>query len=183
MPFAVELEVHFAWRPDGPVCYLDGACLIFGRDRSFREMVCWCHQVSQTTQHLGAVVHSGHVLNWDEHRGENRLSIDLGQLGPEVEEVVVTLSSYDEAQLSHIIHPFVQLRETVTGMELCQCHLDSISILERQLWQCMILSRIYRKNGEGAKQRKGGWGVQSVMDFCQGHTGCQRGMVEAVTKL
>ena len=180
---AVELEVHFAWKKDGPVCYLDAACIIFGRGRVYREMVCWCHQVSHTTDVMGAVYHSGHILNWDEHRGENMLSINLKQLGPEVEEVVVTLSSYDEAMLSHIVHPFVQLRETSTGMELDKCHLDSIDLEERQLQQCIILSRIYRKERKGGEQGDRRWEVQSVMEFCEGHTGCQRPMVEAAMKL
>jgi tellurium resistance protein TerZ len=91
-------------------------------------------------------------------------TIRLSQLGAEVSEAFVTLSAWDDAMLSDIIQPYVQLFEPSSGAELCQVHLDTAELATKRSHKCVIMARIYREGN-------GGWGVQGVGAFCQGNTG------------
>jgi len=173
----IELEVHYKWKPEFDVRYLDGACLLFGPNREYKEMVAWNHRSSYTTAQHGAVTHSGDIMEFENQAGKNTAKLLLGQVGPQIQEVVVTLSAWADAMLSDIIQPYVQLYESKSGMELCQCHLDSTSIVTRRENKCIIMARIYRK-ADGS-----GWGVQSVMEMCQGTTSDTGPMVEAVQQV
>ena len=59
-----------------------------------------------------------------------------------------------------------------SGVELCQCHLDSKDIVTKKAHKCIIMARMY-------KEAHGGWGVQSVGTFCQGNTGSSGGGIMA----
>jgi hypothetical protein len=67
---AVELEVHYKWRPEHFVRYLDGAVLLFSPRRSFLEMVAWSHQSSTHTAEMGAVTHSGDIMEFQQQAGK-----------------------------------------------------------------------------------------------------------------
>lgn len=43
---AVDLIVHYKWRPEVHVYYLDGAVLLMGPGRTLLEAVAWNHQSS-----------------------------------------------------------------------------------------------------------------------------------------
>jgi hypothetical protein len=43
---AVDLIVHYKWRPEVAVYYLDGAVLLMGPGRTLIEAVAWNHQSS-----------------------------------------------------------------------------------------------------------------------------------------
>lgn len=112
---SVELEVHYKWKPEFTVRYLDGAVLLFGPDRHFREMIAWNNQRSSTTARPGAVTHSGDIMEFGQQQGLNRAKVVFGELGPDVCEVFITLSAWSDAMLSDIIQPYVQLKEPSTG--------------------------------------------------------------------
>lgn len=63
---AVELEVHYKWKPEFHVRYLDGAVLLFGPGRKFKEMIAWNHTSSCTTARPGAVTHSGDIMEFEQ---------------------------------------------------------------------------------------------------------------------
>ncbi|WIA39460.1 hypothetical protein OEZ86_005559 [Tetradesmus obliquus] len=160
----IELEVHYKWRPEHHVRYLDGAVLLFGPNRSFLEMVAWNHTSSSSTATRGAVTHSGDIMEFDQQSGKNLATLRLSHLGGQVSEAFVTLSAWSDAMLSDIIQPYVQLFEPSSGAELCQVHLDSAELATKRSHKCVIMARIFR-------EAAGGWGVQGVGAFCQGNTG------------
>lgn len=156
--------MHYKWRPEHHVRYLDGAVLLFGPNRSFLEMVAWNHTSSSSTATRGAVTHSGDIMEFDQQSGKNLATLRLSHLGGQVSEAFVTLSAWSDAMLSDIIQPYVQLFEPSSGAELCQVHLDSAELATKRSHKCVIMARIFR-------EAAGGWGVQGVGAFCQGNTG------------
>lgn len=113
---AVQLEVHYSWRPADGVRYLDGSCLLYGPGRVFLEYVDWQRQGSHQTQQQAAVTHSGDIMDFQNHDGKNTAHIQLSNLGLGVEEIFITLSAWMHSTINDIEKPYVQVGPTGAAM-------------------------------------------------------------------
>jgi len=168
---SVSLQVHYKWRPEVHVRYLDGAVLLMDAQGDLLEAVAWDHRSSTRTSTPGAVTHSGDIMEFENQKGHNNARINFAGLGPRVTEVFITLSGWATAQLSDIMAPYVQLVEPTTGVEMCQVHIEDFSQADKRAHKCIIMARFYRAAA-------GQWAVQSVGSLCQGDTANYRPMVE-----
>lgn len=66
--------------------------------------------------------HSGDIMDHANKSGLHTISITLAKLGPQVEEMWITMSSFAGAKLSDIEQPFVQVGGIAPGLSLLVTH-------------------------------------------------------------
>lgn len=135
---------------------LDASCLLFDKAGELVDQV-WFRQLRSQ---CGSVVHSG-----DDRSGggsadvENeRITIDLKKVPAPVQTLVFTVNSFTGEGFEGIPNAFCRVVDDVTQAEIARFNLS----LEGGNYTGLVMSKLYRHNGE--------WRMQAMGDHGQGRT-------------
>ena len=135
---------------------LDASCLLFDKAGELVDQV-WFRQLQSQ---CGSVVHSG-----DDRSGggsadvENeRITIDLKKVPATVQTLIFTVNSFTGEGFEGIPNAFCRVVDDATQAEIARFNLS----LEGGNYTGLVMSKLYRHNGE--------WRMQAMGDHGQGRT-------------
>ncbi|AXI81269.1 TerD family protein [Peterkaempfera bronchialis] len=145
-----DVTVGLGWdvRDDaGPDVDLDGSAIVCGADGkvlSDQHFVFFNNLSSPD----GSVRHSGDNRTGEGEGDDEKIAVDLDGLGPEVHQVVFTVSIYDAEARSQafgqVEDAYIRVVDNLTGREMCRYELS----LDAATQTAMVFGALYRRGGE-----------------------------------
>lgn len=167
------IEVEDRWRWHGAQTFLDASLLLCDDQHRFVETLDFSHTHSSgKTGIMGAVTHSGDVIDHQDHSGLHTIKVELTKLVDSIVEAWLVISCWT-GKLDLIHTPFVQVVDPGANVSLCEYHLEDLSGEQRGEYSAVVMMRLYRK---GHRQ----WAVQAVGKLCQGKAGDYGPIMDAI---
>ncbi|ULH17236.1 TerD family protein (plasmid) [Deinococcus sp. KNUC1210] len=148
---------------------LDAGCLVFDERKKDIDKV-WFMKLSGQNR---AIVHSGDNLTGDGSGDDERISIDLSALSPQVKWLVFTINSFSGQNFAAVRNAFCRLVDDTTGQELARYDLGAVGAAT-----AMIMAKLERTGGSGADD---GWHLTALGEPGSGMT--VRAMVKPALRL
>ena len=132
---------------------LDAGCLVFDERKKDIDKV-WFMKLSGQNR---AIVHSGDNLTGDGEGDDERISIDLMALSPQVKWLVFTINSFSGQNFSAVRNAFCRLVDDTTRQELARYDLGAVGAAT-----AMIMAKLER--------REDGWHMTALGEPGSGMT-------------
>ncbi|GGR07222.1 TerD family protein [Deinococcus ruber] len=143
---------------------LDAGCLVFDERKKDIDKV-WFMKLSGQNR---AIVHSGDNLTGDGSGDDERISIDLSALSPQVKWLVFTINSFSGQNFAAVRNAFCRLVDDTTGQELARYDLGAVGAAT-----AMIMTKLTRQDD--------GWQLTALGEPGSGMT--VRAMVKPALRL
>ncbi len=106
--------------------YLDASCLVFDFDGQYLGVVDFLHTSSTRDMGaVGAICHSGDVLDYGKREGSHTIHVQLKQLSSRVGRLYFTMTGF-HVPLVRIRQPYVRMTDEGNGVELCRYHVEDV---------------------------------------------------------
>jgi tellurium resistance protein TerZ len=154
-----RLTMGLAWDVTGGVDIdLDASCLLMDAERKVLDTIFFGHLKASNQ----SVIHSGDERSGGASGDDEKITIQLGRLAPEVAYLGFTINSYSGQELDDIASCSCHVFDPVTNRDLCKYKLSGTKELDKKT--ALLVAILYRDGGTAE------WVLQIVAQPAMGKT-------------